>query len=563
MAASLLRVHVLAATAAALLAFAPCLASAAERHTKNAFYVPLQKRTRRKGSTTWVRPWIVGPESGRRHLSSSSSSYRESADLELADYFNNQYVGMIEIGTPKQTLSVVFDTGSSDLWIPGGGCEACGDHDTFDNTKSSTYKSVLDRSGNLVKFEVDYGSGKVTGFEATDNVSLGGALQLESVAFGVVDFEDRDIQAFMMDGIAGLAFRGLAMVTKPTLLELLHEQHPDMDYMFSIYLSNSADVASHLVFGAYDLSIVGENATWHYTPVIKRGLGDFKYWTVKMYGCEVSNVVLCDQGCYAIVDSGTSGIAIPEDHYDTLVALVTKGLQNCRDITCYYAKVTDFPTLTLKLAPDNEFPLRGRDYVSCSRWGECVVKFQKSAGSSYWILGDVFMEAYYTLYDIANLRVGFACDGTCNGGTWHGKGGYIDVDAVSTWARLLLVFAALSSVAILVYFAVLYVAYLTASCRSTTSDQQQNARQPENEDNKCLAALRRPRAKHHPDNVLSHQAKSDAARNHNARDYATLAGGSPHSFRASRMDTRLATAESSSQSPVSSPFSAPQHTEQL
>lgn len=55
--------------------------------------------------------------------------------LTLVDYYNNQYVGMIGIGSPLQNLSVVLDTGSSDLWIPGMGCTACGNHATFDGSK--------------------------------------------------------------------------------------------------------------------------------------------------------------------------------------------------------------------------------------------------------------------------------------------------------------------------------------------------------------------------------------------------------------------------------------------
>ena len=99
------------------------------------------------------------------------------------------------------------------------------------------------------------------------------------------------------------------------------------------------------------------------------------------------------------MDSGTSGIAVPTEEYDALIAYVTAGLKSCKGTTCYGASSDDFPDLTFGLAPDNRFPLRARDYVSCSRWGECVVKFQVSSGSTYWILGDVFLEAYYTLFD--------------------------------------------------------------------------------------------------------------------------------------------------------------------
>lgn len=304
------------------------------------------------------------------------------------------------------------------------------------------------------------------GSEASDSFTLG-SLSVESVSFGEVTYEDTAIASFMMDGIAGLAFRGLSMVTSPTLLELLHAQHPTLPYLFSVFLSNDPDnlaKPSHLMFGSYDLEgTVGPNATWQYTPVIKRGYGDFKYWTVKLTSVAVMDssetsafLTFCSNyasdTCYAIVDSGTSGIAVPDSAYDALLASVTQGLA-CKGATCYGASLGSFPTLQFGIAPDNTFPLKAADYVSCSRWGECVVKFQVSSGSAYWILGDVFLEAYYTLFDVENMRVGFACQaaGVCEGGDWHGVGGYVEVDGPPMWQQVMVALSAASLVASFLY----------------------------------------------------------------------------------------------------------------
>jgi len=67
----------------------------------------------------------------------------------------------------------------------------------------------------------------------------------------------------------------------------------------------------------------------------------------------------------AVVDSGTSGMAIPDSYFSTVVAYITSGL-SCSDLICNDVDASSFPTLYVSLAPDNVFPLLPSDYVECS-----------------------------------------------------------------------------------------------------------------------------------------------------------------------------------------------------
>ena len=76
----------------------------------------------------------------------------------------------VGIGTAAQAFEVVFDTGSSNLWVPSKECATAGCllHHKFDPSKSSTYVA------NKTYFEIQYGSGAVVGYTGQDSVTLAG-----------------------------------------------------------------------------------------------------------------------------------------------------------------------------------------------------------------------------------------------------------------------------------------------------------------------------------------------------------------------------------------------------
>ncbi|KAL0489225.1 cathepsin D [Acrasis kona] len=322
--------------------------------------------------------------------------------IPLQDFSNTQYFGDIVVGTPGQTFKVIFDTGSSNVWVPSIKCRsiACLIHQKYESGSSSTYKP------DGKEFVIQYGSGGVKGYQSKDTVSMG-PVKVKDYTFGEVVQEDGISFIFgKLDGIVGMAFKSISVNGVPPLFESMVNQSLVEKDMFSFYLSQTADsetkkADSALLLGGSDKKYYTGDVT--YVPLTSR-----TYWEIKVDDINIGgkSTGACAKGCRAAVDTGTSLIAGPAE----LVAPIIDIAHVASDCS----NINELPNIDLVLN-GKAYTLTPKDYVlnvtafgaSQCTTGFLPIKLPERLGN-FWILGDVFLSKYYTEFDSANNRVGFA-----------------------------------------------------------------------------------------------------------------------------------------------------------
>ncbi|KAG1462596.1 hypothetical protein G6F56_005483 [Rhizopus delemar] len=326
-----------------------------------------------------------------------------SHGVPLSNYMNAQYFGEIAIGTPPQTFTVVFDTGSSNLWVPSTHCTsiACFLHKRYDSGSSSSYGE------NGTEFAIQYGTGSLEGFISQHKFIFGG-FKVNDQGFAESVKEPGLTFAFAkFDGIFGLGYNTISV--KHTIPPFYHMVDRDLvdEPLFSFWLNDAQqggeEEGGELIFGGINQDHIDGDIHW--TDIRRKG-----YWEITMDNIKFGGEYIDLDPVGAAIDTGSSLLVAPT----TVAALINKELGAEKNWAGQYtldcSTVPNLPEFCF-VFNGKDFCLEGKDYV-LEVQGQCISGFMgmdiPEPAGPLWIVGDVFLRKFYSVYDLGNNRVGLA-----------------------------------------------------------------------------------------------------------------------------------------------------------
>lgn len=313
---------------------------------------------------------------------------------------NTQYIGRIGVGTPPQYINVIFDTGSTNLWITSSQCTShyCLTHEKYDCNSSASHRSLN------IDLEVEFGTGMLEGIMSQDIISLG-ELQIQNQIFAQIIEEKGDVfKETKFSGILGLAFPSMSANHFTPIFDNIIEQKLIETNQFAFYFSEYPIQESVVLFGENDSKYYNEPIFWF--PVTRK-----YYWEIELNDISINGqrMNLCFfEKCRLAIDTGTSLVTGPSREVFQLLKLL--------NINDGCSNIEEMPTIIFHLG-EYEFAMHPADYIIKNRenlrnGSKCKVGIMSldvpRPKGPLWVFGDIFIRKYYTVFDRDNERIGLA-----------------------------------------------------------------------------------------------------------------------------------------------------------
>lgn len=369
-------------------------------------------------------------------------SKRDAAIIPLINDLDlSELAVKVQIGTPPQKFTLLFDTGSADTWVPSTRClpsHGCPKFlQRYNSTLSTTYTPLKD------ELKITYGIGSAEGNYFKDAISFidSEKLKINSQILATVDKaigpisnqnEDTDVDHILMDGILGA---GLPAGTIRYIQDKgeKYDPFPIALYraglipnpVFSVSMIDEKE--GKLVLGGIDNNAATEKFV--YTDLVNSGKNPHR-WTANIQGFQFHNHAKEEDSrnfkfnieTPFAIDTGSNFMFLPRLLANDLAAAITSAhgkpgklvldhktgvffvdceLKSSLDtVNIYFKSSVDKSTVNISLPISRLIAKRDSD-------DQCLLLFIPS--DDKFIIGNMILKQFVTVFDFGEIpRIGFA-----------------------------------------------------------------------------------------------------------------------------------------------------------
>lgn len=349
------------------------------------------------------------------------------------------YATTLDIGTPSQQLTVLFDTGSADFWVmdssnpfclPTSNTSSysnatydgervtpsvdCGSMNIYNENSSSTYQN-LDNG----RFYITYADETFAdGTWGTETVSISG-IDIPNIQFGVAKYATTPVS-----GVLGIGFprresvkgyEGAPNKYYPNFPQILKSEQIIDVVAYSLFLNSPDSGAGSIVFGAIDESkFSGDLFTFPMVNEYPTIVDAPATLAMTIQGLGAQNKSSCEHETFTttkypvLLDSGTSLLNAPKVIADKMASFVNASYSAEEGIYILDCPVSaddveynfDFGDLQISV------PLTSLILSPETEGGYCGFAVQPTNDSM--VLGDVFLSSAYVVFDLDNYKISLA-----------------------------------------------------------------------------------------------------------------------------------------------------------
>ena len=335
----------------------------------------------------------TSPHARARARGQSRRDHGSADAMPTIDEQDVAYVTPVSIGTPAQTLNLDFDTGSSDLWVYSNflPLSQIAGQEVYSPNASTTARLMSGAS-----WSVTYSDGSASkGNVFLDKVAIGGLTVVDQAVETAQEVSNSFTAETAIDGLVGLAFGSLNMVTPTAQQTWFENVRTKLDQpLFAVDLKFGAPGTYD--FGFIDAAKHTSNIT--YVPV-NTSPG---YWTWTSTGYQVGSSAFVSQPIKNIADTGTSLVYLPNTILNAYYKQVP-GSRNNHTLGGYiFPCSTAMPDFTFGVTADATITIPGK-FINFGNVEEgssvCFGGLQSSNGLGINIFGDMALKAAYVVFN--------------------------------------------------------------------------------------------------------------------------------------------------------------------